>query len=188
MPLAQTVAVGDGANDIDMLEAAGLGIAFNAKAALRAAADTSLSSQPYLDTVLFVLGISGADIARRRLTGSDRDLAYERPASGPSQTWVPTAVTPGPIARLRRAESATVCGGVTPAVTIEPHVAWSPVGTASRRSARTQWSVAMPTISTRRRRGRRQPVGTDGTPSSRARSRSPRRARPCRRPRRDRFD
>ena len=41
VPLAQTVAVGDGANDIDMLEAAGLGIAFNAKAALRAAADTS---------------------------------------------------------------------------------------------------------------------------------------------------
>jgi len=62
VPLAQTVAVGDGANDIDMLEAAGLGIAFNAKAALRAAADTSLN-QPFLESVLFVLGISGAEIA-----------------------------------------------------------------------------------------------------------------------------
>jgi phosphoserine phosphatase len=61
VPLSQTVAVGDGANDIDMLEAAGLGIAFNAKAALRAAADTAVNL-PYLDTVLFVLGISGDEI------------------------------------------------------------------------------------------------------------------------------
>jgi phosphoserine phosphatase len=61
VPMTQTVAVGDGANDIDMLEAAGLGIAFNAKAALRAAADTSLNL-PYLDSVLFVLGISSEDI------------------------------------------------------------------------------------------------------------------------------
>jgi len=56
VPLSQTVAVGDGANDIDMLEAAGLGIAFNAKSALRAAADASVNL-PYLDTILFVLGI-----------------------------------------------------------------------------------------------------------------------------------
>jgi phosphoserine phosphatase len=61
VPLSQTVAVGDGANDIDMLEAAGLGIAFNAKAALRATADTSVNL-PYLDSVLFVLGISGDEI------------------------------------------------------------------------------------------------------------------------------
>jgi phosphoserine phosphatase len=61
VPLSQTVAVGDGANDIEMLKAAGLGIAFNAKAALRAAADTSLNL-PYLDTVLFVLGIRRDEI------------------------------------------------------------------------------------------------------------------------------
>jgi phosphoserine phosphatase len=61
VPLSQTVAVGDGANDIDMLEAAGLGIAFNAKAALRAAADTSVNL-PYLDSILFILGISGEEI------------------------------------------------------------------------------------------------------------------------------
>ena len=59
--LSQTVAVGDGANDIDMLEAAGLGVAFNAKSALRDAADTAVNL-PYLDTVLFVLGISGDDV------------------------------------------------------------------------------------------------------------------------------
>jgi phosphoserine phosphatase len=55
------VAVGDGANDTDMLQAAGLGIAFNAKAALRAAADTSVNV-PHLDSVLFVLGISREEI------------------------------------------------------------------------------------------------------------------------------
>lgn len=61
VPLSQTVAVGDGANDIDMLEEAGLGVAFNAKSALRDAADTAVNL-PYLDTVLFVLGISDEDV------------------------------------------------------------------------------------------------------------------------------
>jgi len=61
VPLTQTVAVGDGANDIDMLNAAGLGIAFNAKAAVREAADTALS-QPYLDAILFVLGITRDEV------------------------------------------------------------------------------------------------------------------------------
>lgn len=61
IPLSQTVAVGDGANDIDMLELAGLGVAFNARAALRAAADASVT-QPFLDSVLFILGISGDEI------------------------------------------------------------------------------------------------------------------------------
>lgn len=61
VPLEQTVAVGDGANDIDMLATAGLGVAFNAKPALREVADASLS-YPYLDTVLFLLGVTRAEI------------------------------------------------------------------------------------------------------------------------------
>lgn len=61
VPMEQTVAVGDGANDIDMLAAAGLGVAFNAKPALREVADASLN-QPYLDTVLFILGITRGEI------------------------------------------------------------------------------------------------------------------------------
>jgi phosphoserine phosphatase len=61
IPLEQTVAVGDGANDLDMLEAAGLGIAFNAKPVVRDAADTALSL-PYLDAVLFLLGIRRDEI------------------------------------------------------------------------------------------------------------------------------
>mgnify|MGYP002140344807 CR=1 FL=1 len=61
VPMEQTVAVGDGANDIDMLSAAGLGVAFNAKPALREVADASLS-HPYLDSVLFLLGVTRAEI------------------------------------------------------------------------------------------------------------------------------
>jgi phosphoserine phosphatase len=61
VPLEQCVAVGDGANDIDMLSTAGLGVAFNAKPALRQVADTALS-HPYLDAVLFVLGITRDEV------------------------------------------------------------------------------------------------------------------------------
>jgi len=62
VPLSQTVAVGDGANDLDMIAAAGLGVAFNAKPLVRDAADTSLSV-PYLDAILYLLGISSDDVA-----------------------------------------------------------------------------------------------------------------------------
>lgn len=61
IPLSQTVAIGDGANDLDMLATAGLGIAFNAKPLVRAAADTAVST-PYLDSVLFLLGISRDEV------------------------------------------------------------------------------------------------------------------------------
>jgi phosphoserine phosphatase len=61
VPLEQTVAVGDGANDIDMISLAGLGIAFNAKAVVQEHADTALSV-PYLDAVLYFLGISREEI------------------------------------------------------------------------------------------------------------------------------
>jgi phosphoserine phosphatase len=61
VPLEQTVAIGDGANDLDMLEAAGLGVAFNAKPTVREAADTAVSV-PYLDAVLFLLGITRQEI------------------------------------------------------------------------------------------------------------------------------
>ena len=59
--LEQTVAIGDGANDLDMIALAGLGIAFNAKPAIRAAADSALSA-PYLDSVLYLLGITREDV------------------------------------------------------------------------------------------------------------------------------
>ena len=57
VPLEQTVAVGDGANDLPMLQKAGLGIAFNAKPVLRGVADTTVNV-PYLDAILFMLGVT----------------------------------------------------------------------------------------------------------------------------------
>jgi phosphoserine phosphatase len=61
VPLAQTVAIGDGANDIDMITRAGLGVAFNAKPLVREAAEVSLNV-PYLDAIVFLLGISREEV------------------------------------------------------------------------------------------------------------------------------
>ena len=61
VPIEQTVAIGEGAHDLDMLSEAGLGIAFNAKPIVRDAANTSLRV-PYLDAVLFLLGVSREEI------------------------------------------------------------------------------------------------------------------------------
>ena len=61
VPQGQTVAIGDGANDLDMLAAAGLGIAFNAKPVVRDAADAAVNV-PYLDAIAYLLGISREEI------------------------------------------------------------------------------------------------------------------------------
>ena len=68
VPLNQTVAIGDGANDLDMLQTAGLGVAFNAKPVVRQQADTSVSV-PYLDTIAFILGITREEIEAADLHG-----------------------------------------------------------------------------------------------------------------------
>ncbi|MFF1383367.1 phosphoserine phosphatase SerB [Arthrobacter sp. NPDC058288] len=56
IPMEHTIAVGDGANDLDMLSAAGIGVAFNAKPAVRAAADAAVNL-PYLDAVRHIAGV-----------------------------------------------------------------------------------------------------------------------------------
>jgi phosphoserine phosphatase len=61
VPVESVVAIGDGANDLDMLEIAGLGIAYNAKALVQEAADTTVNV-PYLDAILYLLGISREEI------------------------------------------------------------------------------------------------------------------------------
>ena len=79
VPLSQTVAVGDGANDLDMIAAAGLGVAFNAKPVVRDAADTSVSV-PNLDAILYLLGISTDDV---EMADAEDDLiAGLRPGIG----------------------------------------------------------------------------------------------------------
>jgi len=79
VPLAQTIAIGDGANDLDMLGKAGLGVAFNAKPVVREAADTALNV-PYLDAILYLLGIS-----RDEIDAADAadDLAGDVSGAGP---------------------------------------------------------------------------------------------------------
>jgi phosphoserine phosphatase len=59
--LESVVAIGDGANDLDMLEIAGLGIAYNAKAMVQEAADTTVNV-PYLDAIMYLLGITREEI------------------------------------------------------------------------------------------------------------------------------
>jgi phosphoserine phosphatase len=61
VPEAATIAIGDGANDLDMLEAAGLGIAYNARPVVREVADTALNV-PYLDAIMYLLGITREEI------------------------------------------------------------------------------------------------------------------------------
>jgi phosphoserine phosphatase len=62
IPLDQVIAIGDGANDLLMLQKAGHGIAFHAKPKLREAADTAISGAG-LDAILYLLGIGWRDIA-----------------------------------------------------------------------------------------------------------------------------
>ncbi len=75
LPLSRTVAIGDGANDLDMLQTAGLGVAFNAKPVVRELADTSVNV-PYLDSVLFLLGITREEV-------EEADAADGTPTAAP---------------------------------------------------------------------------------------------------------
>jgi phosphoserine phosphatase len=81
IPLEQAVAIGDGANDLDMLAAAGLGIAFNAKPVVREQADTAVSV-PYLDAVLFLLGIRREEIEEADAQDPDLQLDGLTPVPG----------------------------------------------------------------------------------------------------------
>jgi len=83
LPLAATIAIGDGANDLDMLNTAGLGIAFNAKPLVRAAAPNSVNV-PYLDAVMYLLGIS-----REEIEAADAAAGITTPAPPVNQPLVP---------------------------------------------------------------------------------------------------
>lgn len=74
LPEAAVIAIGDGANDLDMLSAAGLGIAFNAKPVVQQAADTAVNV-PYLDAIMYLLGIS-----REEIEAADRAAGIVTPA------------------------------------------------------------------------------------------------------------
>ena len=78
VPLEQIVAVGDGANDLPMLTAAGLGIAFNAKPVVADAADTTVNV-PYLDAILFMLGVTREEV--EAADAATTPVSSERPLS-----------------------------------------------------------------------------------------------------------
>ena len=63
--LEQVVAIGDGANDLPMLAAAGLGIAFHAKDVVRKEAQQHLSHGP-MTSILYFLGIPGPKITEKK--------------------------------------------------------------------------------------------------------------------------
>ncbi|QIX26764.1 phosphoserine phosphatase SerB [Nocardioides sp. JQ2195] len=71
---ASVIAIGDGANDLDMLNAAGLGIAYNAKPMVQEAADTAVNV-PYLDAIMYLLGIS-----REEIEAADAEAGIITPA------------------------------------------------------------------------------------------------------------
>lgn len=69
IPMSRTIAIGDGANDLDMIAAANLGIAFNAKPIVQASADAAVNF-PYLDSVLYLLGIRRSEVEQHDLADS----------------------------------------------------------------------------------------------------------------------
>ena len=71
VPLSDVVAIGDGANDLDMMDAAGLGIAFNAKPMVRAQADASIEGTPR--------GRAAAAWPLAELPGATAERASRRP-------------------------------------------------------------------------------------------------------------
>ena len=108
VPVSQTVAIGDGANDLDMLARAGLGIAYNAKPVVRVAADAALNV-PYLDAILFLLGISRTEIEEADAAegievrrAADLTAAYRVGVqSSSSRPLVPSSSHDGDRARLQ---------------------------------------------------------------------------------------
>ncbi len=101
VPVESVIAIGDGANDLDMLNAAGLGIAFNAKDVVRDAADTSVNV-PYLDAIMYLLGIS-----REEIEAADADAGIITPC--PAGLSRRGRARPGarPVGTARRKRSAS---------------------------------------------------------------------------------
>jgi phosphoserine phosphatase len=73
LPVSATIAIGDGANDLDMLNTAGLGIAFNAKPVVQEAAQAAVNV-PYMDAVLYLLGIR-----REEVVAADAEAGFTTP-------------------------------------------------------------------------------------------------------------
>lgn len=71
LDLQQTIAVGDGANDLPMISIAGLGVAFNAKPVVRQKASNAISSVG-LDGLLYLIGIHDREIGISEIPGTSQ--------------------------------------------------------------------------------------------------------------------
>lgn len=76
--LDQVIAVGDGANDLPMLSAAGLGVAFRAKPMVKQSARQSISTLG-LDSILYLLGFSEKDL---KSLATDKVVNKKEPKKG----------------------------------------------------------------------------------------------------------
>ena len=172
VPLSAVVAIGDGANDLDMLNAAGLGIAYNAKPVLREAADTSVNV-PYLDAIMYILGISREEIEAADLadgfTTPQLPIGASAGSDGRDCSCGPRSRR-RQLGRVRRLARAAIAER-------QPRPTWyatrrAPASVRSDQGRRTRtgprrWSGS-PTASPRSRRGRRRRrrSGRPGRPSS----------------------
>ena len=77
----QVIAVGDGANDLDMLREAGLGVAFNAKPRVQEVAEFTLNRNR-LDNILYLLGIRPKDVPDWLARSS-----FDEPEFGVDMSW-----------------------------------------------------------------------------------------------------
>jgi phosphoserine phosphatase len=77
----QVIAVGDGANDLDMLREAGLGVAFNAKPRVQEVAEFTLNRNR-LDNILYLLGIRPKDVPDWLAKSS-----FDEPDFGIDMSW-----------------------------------------------------------------------------------------------------
>ncbi len=80
MLLEQTIAIGDGANDLPMLSAAGLGVAYHAKPLVKQTANHSISNFG-LDSVLYLMGFSDRDIEQALSAPLSRPGPGDQPSS-----------------------------------------------------------------------------------------------------------
>ncbi len=138
LPLARTIAIGDGANDLDMLDTAGLGIAFNAKPVVREQADAAVNV-PFLDAVLYLIGIPREEVEEADAAGRLSRQARGTAKSASRQVCASSVVQPR--CRLSRATAEVRKPSANPCAAVGS-------ASAARSSTSVDWVGSWPTTAT----------------------------------------